>query len=205
MIYVSTHCRMWRNWQCCCKSCSVLLTPGCLSSGPSWCSLIHSLILLSGICNFPVSIGNCLSSSLSILSVAFNSFTFADSKLSLLILSMLWSNNSFDFIWLLCLLSASALPFFFPGVYTILNFYCPNSSNHWTCRRLSCLVVVNCNMFLWSVKIVNYGAFLAYTFQVSNETTMAKSSLLWNRSFVWLLKAFLRDMLWDAIFCRTPD
>ena len=179
LIYVLTRCRMWENWQCCCKSCSVLLTPGCPSSGPSWCSLIHSSILLSGICSFPISIGNCLSSSLSILSVAFNFFTFADSKPSLLTLSMLWSNNFFHFIWSLCLLSASALPFSFPGVYTIVNLYCPNSSNHRTCHRLSCLVVVNCNRFLWSVRIVNCGAPSAYTLQVSNETTMARSFLSW--------------------------
>ena len=172
-----------------------MLTPGCPSSGPSWCSLIHSSILLSGICSFPISIGNYLPSSLSILSVVFNPFTFVDSKPSLLTLSMLWSNNSFDFMWSLRLLSASGLPFSFPGMYTILNLYCPNSSDHWTCRRLSCLVVVNCNRFLWSVKIVSCGASSAYTLQVSNKTTMARIFCRERRSSVRLLKAFSRDML----------
>ena len=45
-------------------------------------------------------------------------------------------------------LRASALPLSFPGVYTILNLYCPSSSDHRTCRRLSSLVVVKLTKFL---------------------------------------------------------
>jgi hypothetical protein len=53
-------------------------------------------------------------------------------------------------------LSASALPLSFPGVYLILNLYCPMSSAHLTWRRLSSFVVVKLSRFLWSEKIVSF-------------------------------------------------
>ena len=58
---------------------------------------------------------------------------------------------SFLSIRSLRLLKVSALLLSFPGVYIILNLYCPRSSAYFIYRLLSVFVVVKLNKFLWSV------------------------------------------------------
>jgi hypothetical protein len=53
-----------------------------------------------------------------------------------------------------CWLRASALLLSFPGVYTILNLYCPKVSDYLTCRWFRVLVVVKLTKFLWSENTV---------------------------------------------------
>jgi hypothetical protein len=66
----------------------------------------------------------------------------------------LWVFRIVDFVISLvlaisdCWLRASALLLSFPGVYTILNLYCPKVSNHLTCRRFRVLVVVKLTKLL---------------------------------------------------------
>lgn len=67
-------------------------TPRCLCNGPLEYFLIQLSILLFGICSFSISMRNCFLLFLSMLSVTFIFFAFADSNLSLFILNMLWLN-----------------------------------------------------------------------------------------------------------------
>ena len=148
LIYVSTCCLMLKNWQLCCKSCSILLISKWFLINSSWCFLIHSSILFSDICSFSCTTEYSFLSSLMILNVMFNSCLFAESDSSLLTLRMLYLNIFLIFMWLLLLLSASALSLFFSDVYRILNLYCFSNSDYWTCCQFNCFIVVNWSRFL---------------------------------------------------------
>ncbi len=138
---------------------------------------MHSSILSINIWSFSFFIGNSFVLSLSIRKIAFSSYLFANSNSFLLILSMLWLNDFFVFIWSLLLLSAFALSLSLFNVYCILNLYCSSRSNYRICLLLSCLIVVKCKRFLWSIRIVNFNNFFMYTFHDSRKTTIASSFL----------------------------
>ena len=156
-----------------------MVTLKCLCSDSSWYSSIHSSILSIDIWSFSFSIGNSSLSSLSIRKVAFSSYLLTNSDSSSLILSMLWLNDFFVFIWSFLLLSAFALSFSLSRVYCILNLYCSSCSNHRTCLLLSCLIVIKCTRFLWFVRIVSFDNSSMYTLHNSRETTIANSFLSW--------------------------
>ena len=156
-----------------------MITSKCSCSDSSWCSFMYSSILLINIWSFLFLIKNSSNSSLRIRKVAFSSCLLINSDSSLLILSILWLNDFFVFIWSLRLLSASALSFSFSKIYSILNLYCSSFSNYCTCLLLSFFVVMKCNKFLWFVRIVSFDASSVYTFHVLRAATIASSFLSW--------------------------
>jgi hypothetical protein len=156
-----------------------LVTSKCFCSDSSWCSSIHSSILLISIWSFLFSIKNFFNLSLRICKIVFSSCLLIDSDSSLLILSILWLNDFFVFIWLLRLLSASALSFSFSKIYSILILYCFNFLDHRTCLLLSSFVVMKCNKFLWSIRIVSSDASSIYTLYALRTATIASSFLSW--------------------------
>jgi len=150
----------------------------CLCSNSSWCSFMHSSILSIDIWSFSFFIGNSFVSSLSIRNVAFSSYLFANNDSFLLILSMLWLNNFFVFIWSLLLLSAFALSLSLLNIYCILNLYCSSYFNYRICLLLSCLIVMKCRRFLWSIRIVSFNNSFVYILHDFKKTTIANSFLL---------------------------
>ncbi len=151
----------------------------CLCNDSSWCSSIHSSILLINIWSFLFLIENFSDLSLRIRKIVFSLCLLIDNDSLLLILSMLWLNNFFVLIWSLRLLSASALPFSFSKIYSILNLYCSNFLNYRTCLLLSSFVVIKCNKFLWSVRMINFDASSVYTLHALRAATIASSFLSW--------------------------
>jgi len=155
-----------------------LITSRCFCNNLSWCSLIHSLILLINIWSFSFFTRNSFVSSLSIRNVAFSLCLFVNSNSFLLILSILWLNDFFVLMWSFLLLSASTLSLSLSSVYYILNLYCLSCSNYRICLLLSYLIIVKCKRFLWSIRIVSFSDSSMYTLHNSRKTTIASSFLL---------------------------
>jgi hypothetical protein len=143
----------------------VLVIPGCPCTGSSWCCWMMA---------------SCYSSGTSLLiRISKLSVLAGPNDPSSLTLSIAVSITSLVPAISCLRLRASALPLSFPGVYTILNLYCPNSSDYRVCRGLSTLVVVNRVRFLWSENIVSSEQLSAYTLQCFRQATIASSSLSW--------------------------
>ena len=158
LMYVLILCFIFENWQFCRKSCIVLITSKWFCNDSSWCFWMYSSILSFDICNFSWTIENCSWLFRIILSVVLTSQQFANKISLLLILNMLWSNISLDFMWCVRRLKAFTRSFSFFEIYWILNLYCSKSFDHRTCRRFNYLIIINYVKFLWFVLMISSSA-----------------------------------------------
>ena len=99
-------------------------------------------------------------------------------------------------------LRASARLLSFPRLYSILNLYCPNSSNYLTCLLLSAFIVVKLTRFLQLVYIVSSKQLSAYCLYCSKALTTASNSLLYMLQFYSTKDIFLKK---QATRCYFPS